>query len=104
MARQSELDDLRREVEAMRSGHTLRSAIGLGPNDDAGRVLDDINHDLTQTHGLTRNPEPAQTGEPAQPDAQPDLPFGDQHMPLPRAVIEPEHGGQDTDLADKAAS
>jgi sec-independent protein translocase protein TatB len=42
MARQSELDDLRREVEALRSGQTLQSAVGLGPESGVHEVFHDI--------------------------------------------------------------
>jgi sec-independent protein translocase protein TatB len=49
MARQSELDDLRREVEALRSGQTLQSATGLGeiePDLGVKSVMDDIHGSL----------------------------------------------------------
>jgi len=46
MARQSELDELRREVDALRSGATLQGAIGLGPDDDTHKVFDDIHTSL----------------------------------------------------------
>jgi len=49
MARQSELDDLRKEVEALRSGQTLSSAVGLGelePDLGVKSVMDDIHNSL----------------------------------------------------------
>jgi len=49
MARQSELDDLRREVEALRSGQTLSSAVGLGelePDLGVKSVMNDIHSSL----------------------------------------------------------
>jgi sec-independent protein translocase protein TatB len=49
MARQSELDDLRKEVEALRSGQTLSSAAGLGelePDLGVKSVMDDIHKSL----------------------------------------------------------
>lgn len=46
MARQSELDELRREVDAMRSGQTLRTAVGFGPEDTTQAVFDDIHAGL----------------------------------------------------------
>ncbi len=49
MARQSELDDLRREVEALRSGQTLSSAAGLSelePDLGVKSVMDDIHSSL----------------------------------------------------------
>jgi sec-independent protein translocase protein TatB len=57
MARQSELDDLRREVEALRSGQTLSSAVGLGelePDLGVKSVMDDI-----QTSLKPADPAPA---------------------------------------------
>jgi sec-independent protein translocase protein TatB len=59
MARQSELDELRREIEAMRAGQPLKTAIGLAPESEAGKVFEDIHSELIP------------------PDAQPDLPFGE---------------------------
>ena len=41
MARQSELDELRREVEAMRAGHSLQTA-ALGDDSTAHQVFDEI--------------------------------------------------------------
>jgi len=46
MARQSELDELRREVEAMRSGAPLKNAVGLGEESETGQVFDDIHAGL----------------------------------------------------------
>ena len=45
IARQSELDELRREVEAMRAGQVIRGAVGLGPETD--QVFDDIHAELS---------------------------------------------------------
>jgi sec-independent protein translocase protein TatB len=49
MARQSELDDLRREVEALRSGQTLHAATGLAeiePDLGVKSVMEDIHGSL----------------------------------------------------------
>jgi sec-independent protein translocase protein TatB len=46
MARQSELDELRREVEALRTGQPLRSAVGLGPDGGVREIFDDIHKSL----------------------------------------------------------
>jgi len=46
MARQSELDELRREVEAMRSGNPLQTAAGLGKDSETQQVFDDIHASL----------------------------------------------------------
>jgi sec-independent protein translocase protein TatB len=59
MARQSELDDLRREVEALRSGQTLSAAAGLGelePDLGVKSVMDDI-------HNSLKPGEPAVSGQ-----------------------------------------
>jgi len=48
MARQSELDELRREVETMRAGQPLREAVGLGANDTTQKVFDDIHNSLRE--------------------------------------------------------
>jgi sec-independent protein translocase protein TatB len=47
IARQSELDELRREVEAMRAGQVIRGSVGLGPETD--QVFDDIHAELNPT-------------------------------------------------------
>ena len=59
MARQSELDELRREVEAMRAGTPLKAAADLALGPEAGKVFDDIHGGLHAD------------------DAQPGLPFGE---------------------------
>jgi sec-independent protein translocase protein TatB len=46
MARQAELDDLRREVEALRSGQSLQTAVGLGPESGVHEVFGDIHTGL----------------------------------------------------------
>jgi sec-independent protein translocase protein TatB len=46
MARQSELDDLRREVEALRSGQTIGAAVGLDGDLGVKNVMDDIHSSL----------------------------------------------------------
>src|SRR5271156_2416154 len=42
LARQSELDELRREVEALRTAQPLQSAVGLGPEGGVKGVLGEI--------------------------------------------------------------
>ena len=66
MARQSELDELRREVEAMRAGAPLKAAADLTLGAEAGQVFGDIHAGL-QTPDIH--------AEPKTPDDQPDLPF-----------------------------
>jgi len=46
MARQSELDELRREVEAMRAGQPFQAAAGLGADGEVSKVFDDIHAGL----------------------------------------------------------
>ncbi|MGI9168948.1 MAG: Sec-independent protein translocase protein TatB [Caulobacteraceae bacterium] len=46
MARQSELDELRREVKAIRSGAPLKEAVGLGEDKETRQVFDEIHADL----------------------------------------------------------
>lgn len=46
MARQSELDELRREVEAMRSGNPLQTAVGLDKDSQTQQMFDDIHASL----------------------------------------------------------
>jgi sec-independent protein translocase protein TatB len=46
MARQSELDELRREVEALRTGAPLKTEMGLGGGGGAQDVFDDIHASL----------------------------------------------------------
>jgi sec-independent protein translocase protein TatB len=48
MARQSELDELRREVEALRSGQALQTAVGLGQDSGVHEVFDDIHTGLRE--------------------------------------------------------
>lgn len=55
LARQSELDELRREVEALRTGQNLHAAVGLGPESGVQDVLDDIHT------GLATGAIPAET-------------------------------------------
>ena len=67
MARQSELDDLRREVDALRSGQSLKSAVGLGDDSGVQAVMDDIHGGLrageVQLHPqMTPLPEPGSQG------------------------------------------
>lgn len=60
LARQSELDELRREVDALRSARTVDyAAQHLG----AGELISDINSDLSQTNATLA--APVAPGEPA---------------------------------------
>ncbi len=48
MARQSELDELRKEVEALRTGQSLTSTVGLGTDAGVQTVFDDIHASLRE--------------------------------------------------------
>jgi sec-independent protein translocase protein TatB len=80
MARQSELDELRKEVEALRTGQPLKAAAGLEGEGGVQAVFDDIHASLrdsqAQMHPITSpqypssgeaSPEPA-TPEPVAPE------------------------------------
>jgi sec-independent protein translocase protein TatB len=78
IARQSELDELRREVEAMRAGTVLRGAAGLGPESE--KLFNDIHAELDRA-AVPSGPE-GEPAKPAQADTdQPDLPFGEPPAP-----------------------
>ncbi len=72
IARQSELDELRREVEAMRAGQVIRGAVGLGPETD--QVFDDIHAELNPT--------------------QPDYCHSPNRVPFDRRPRRPSHDGR----------
>ena len=65
MARQSELDELRREVEALRTGQPLASAVGLAGEGGAQEVFDDIHASLresgAQMHPMVNHQYPLAT-------------------------------------------
>jgi len=69
MARQSELDELRREVEALRTGQALQAVVG--PSADVGvrDVFDDIHASLGE--GRDQTPPMMNHLYPATPDAAP---------------------------------
>jgi sec-independent protein translocase protein TatB len=89
MARQSELDELRKEVDALRSGATSSvglGAVGLGADSGVHSVFDDINVGLRGGESQMRPladyqyparvtpadppaPDPTVPAEPASPDA-----------------------------------
>jgi sec-independent protein translocase protein TatB len=79
MARQSELDELRKEVEALRTGQPLKAAVGMEGEGAVQGVFDDIHASLresqAQMHPMISHPYPsslevpteAATPEPAAP-------------------------------------
>jgi sec-independent protein translocase protein TatB len=71
MARQSELDELRREVEALKNGQNLATATGLGPGAGVGAVFDDIHASLregqVQLHPMMSHQYPSSLEAPPEP-------------------------------------
>ena len=88
MARQSELDELRKEVEALRSGQMMHK---LGPEAEA--AFKDIQQDLTHPTTLAKAPAPAletpegdtaPAGEPKAIAAPEPAPVDEQVPPKPK--------------------
>jgi sec-independent protein translocase protein TatB len=72
LARQSELDELRREVQSLRTARPMDYAAKVG----ADAAFSDINADLAETNALLASPmtaahppAPAETTEPANPES-----------------------------------
>lgn len=81
MARQSELDELRKEVEALRTGQPLKTAAGLEGEGGVQAVFDDIHASLRESQGqmhpmMSRQSpsSPDAPVEPATPEAAPTAP------------------------------
>jgi sec-independent protein translocase protein TatB len=70
MARQSELDELRKEVEALRTGQPLKAAAGLEGEGGVQAVFDDIHASLresqAQMHPMTSPQYPSSVEPPAE--------------------------------------
>jgi sec-independent protein translocase protein TatB len=86
LARQSELDELRREVEALRQGTNLTGEADKTAGADAGGVLDEIknNMSLRMTPAMTPLPPP-EVVAPAEPAAQPEPPAAESAQKPKRA-------------------
>ena len=90
MARQSELDELRKEVEALRTGQPLKAAAGLEGEGGVQAVFDDIHASLresqAQMHPMISQPAAAAdaSAEPVAP--QPTTPETMDHQAVPSAV------------------
>jgi len=83
MARQSELDELRKEVESLRSGQMMHK---LGP--DAEAAFKDIQDDLTRPTTLAKKPAPAletPEGDTAPEAAEPKALAAPEPAPIPEA-------------------
>ena len=98
IARQSELDALRREVEAMRAQVSFPGAVGALAGPEARSVVEDIQGGLAKA-GADLQGAPTEPGESAKSSAaeaspaetsdgeqQPDLPFGEPSTEAARAV------------------
>jgi sec-independent protein translocase protein TatB len=72
LARQSELDELRREVDALRTGQSLHAAVGLGADSGIQDVLNEIHTGLASGAIPAQAPiggsEPASEADPATQD------------------------------------
>ena len=78
MARQSELDELRREVDALRSGAPLKDAVGLGEDSETRQVFDDIHAGLREGEAQLHPPMGYQypaSFEPAAPETGSETPL-----------------------------
>ena len=90
MARQSELDELRKEVEALRTGQPLKAAAGLEGEGGVQAVFDDIHASLreseAQMHPMIGQP-PGDAGASVEPAAPPPTtPETVEHQAAPSAV------------------
>jgi sec-independent protein translocase protein TatB len=67
MARQSELDELRKEVEALRTGRPLEAAAGLEGEGGVQAVFDDIHASLRESQAQMTPQYPPSLDAPAGP-------------------------------------
>jgi sec-independent protein translocase protein TatB len=77
IARQSELDELRREVEAMRASVTLPQAAAAVAGSEVASTFQDIHSGLTQVNDDIAEKPSAEAADASPPEEQPDLPFGE---------------------------
>jgi sec-independent protein translocase protein TatB len=84
LARQSELDELRKEVQALRSGNPIDFVAGQATG---GGVLGDIHTDLTGAHAeMTALTTPIHETPPTSPEPAPPEPTSESPPePLPKA-------------------
>jgi sec-independent protein translocase protein TatB len=94
MARQSELDELRREVEALRSGQTLQTAVGLGKDSGVHEVFEDIHT------GLRNGEIPTATPEGAEPAAMEPAATESAAEPAEHVAPPPSEAPANTEAAD----
>lgn len=99
MARQSELDELRREVAAMRSGQymaPLHQAVDVGHDPSVNQVFSDIEASLA---GGEINLAPPMSSQFAQPEAAPEPPAPPKRK---RAPAKPKAAAADGEAAPAA--
>ncbi len=75
MARQSELDELRKEVAAMRAGTPLHAAAGFGADGEASKVFDDIHAGLRSDAAQLPQASVDQAPVAHEPEAEPEFDF-----------------------------
>ena len=97
MARQSELDELRREVEALRTGAPLRTAVGLDSGGGVQDVFEDIHASLkdgqAQLHPMMSHQYPSSLDAPVAPPIEPASPVAmAASQPDDHGVAPPPHG------------
>jgi sec-independent protein translocase protein TatB len=97
MARQSELDELRREVEALRTGQSLQTVVGSAADGGVRDVFDDIHASLRD--GQEQSPPMSSLQTPAGPEveAKPDQPVAGQPAALTPIA---EHAGAASSRGD----
>jgi sec-independent protein translocase protein TatB len=88
LARQSELDELRREVESLRKGASLTDAEHTAADPGVSGVFDEIKNNLSlrMTPAMTPLPQPEAVAQPPEPLAPDPAPA----PPAPEAKAEPE--------------
>jgi sec-independent protein translocase protein TatB len=87
MARQSELDELRKEVEALRTGRPLEAAAGLEGEAGVQAVFDDIHASLRESQAQMH---PMSPQYPPSPDAPAEPPTAER---APEAAVAPGGDG-----------
>jgi sec-independent protein translocase protein TatB len=95
MARQSELDELRKEVEALRTGQPLTSAAGLTSPGGVSEIFDDIHTNLREStslpHPMMSHQEPTAPEVPGPVMAAPAPPAVESPASEPVPASAPEH-------------
>jgi sec-independent protein translocase protein TatB len=83
MARQSELDELRREVEALRTARPLQTALGLGAEGGVTEVFDEIHANLRQGQTPMLPAAPPAPGPDGAAERAPDAGAAEEGEPRP---------------------